>query len=152
TFADVDAPVFRDLDEVQVRDEVLLLRRRTTGPFVAGNRLVRDLAERHPMAAPAAFVGAGRRVIDEHALLVYDVVIVGHLVELEAALIDEIARLLIVLRQLGLFRRRTMIEVPYQFAVAGELQDAVLIAFAGDPDEALRIDNHRLQRAGPLRV
>jgi hypothetical protein len=38
-----------------------------------------------------------------------------------------------------------MVEVPHQLAVARELQDAVLVGFAADPDEALRIGDHGLQ-------
>jgi len=45
-----------------------------------------------------------------------------------------------------------MIEIPQQLAVMGELQDAVLVALAADPDEALAIHNHRLQRRWPFRI
>ena len=45
-----------------------------------------------------------------------------------------------------------MAEIPDEFAFARELQDAVLRRGAGDPDEALRIGDHRLQRGGPERV
>ena len=45
--ADVDAPVLRDLDEVQRRDEVLFFGRRSAIPLVAGDRTILDLAQRH---------------------------------------------------------------------------------------------------------
>ena len=45
-----------------------------------------------------------------------------------------------------------MAEIPDELAFARELQDAVLRRGAGDPDEALRVGDHRLQRGGPQRV
>ena len=87
-----------------------------------------------------------------HALLIDDVQLVGHLVELEAPLVEDVARLLIVLRHLGRLGRRTMVEIPHELPVARELQDAVLIGFAADPHEPFRIDDHGLQLDRPLRV
>ena len=87
-----------------------------------------------------------------HALLIDDVQLVGDLVELEAPLVEDVARLLIVLRHLGRFGRRTMVEVPHELPVACELQDAVLIGFAADPHEPFRIDDDRLQLDRPLRM
>src|SRR5262245_16206796 len=43
--ADVDLAVLRDLDEMQIGDEVLLFRRRTAGPLVLRQRIVGDFAE-----------------------------------------------------------------------------------------------------------
>ena len=45
-----------------------------------------------------------------------------------------------------------MAELPDELAFARELQDAVLRPGAGDPDEAFRIGDHRLQRSRPQRV
>jgi hypothetical protein len=150
--ADVDVPVLRDLHEVEVGDEVLLRRRRSARPRVGRDRLVRDLAQRHAVAAPPALVRAGRGVVDQHALLLNDVQLIGDLVELEAPLVAQEVRLLVVLRHHPRLRRRTMVEVPHELAVAGELQDAVLRRGAGDPDEPFRVGDHRLHRRRPPRV
>src|SRR6185369_9833251 len=99
------------------------------------DRTVLDLAQRHPVAAPAALISARRRVVNRDAFLVDDVQLVGDFVELEAPLVDDVARLLIVLGHSGGSGWRTMIEIPYELAVPRELQDAVFIGFAADPDE-----------------
>src|SRR3989454_9191937 len=57
TLADVDEAFFRELGEMQIWDEVLFLRRRGSGPLVSRDRIVRDLAQRHSVTAPAALEG-----------------------------------------------------------------------------------------------
>src|SRR5262249_47944931 len=52
TFPDIDQPFFREFDEVQIGHEVLFFRRRSAGPFVSGDRIIRDFTQRHSMAAP----------------------------------------------------------------------------------------------------
>ena len=97
TLADVDAPVIRDLDKMQRRRELLFLGRWFTGPLIAGNRLVGDLAQRHPVPAPATFELTGRGVVDGDALLIDDVDLVGDLVELKAPHVHDCVDVLVVL-------------------------------------------------------
>ena len=61
-----------------------------------------------------------------HTFLLNDVKLVGDFVELKAAFVDEETRLLVVLGHHPGFDGRSMLEIPHQLAVAGELQDAVL--------------------------
>src|SRR2546422_9032836 len=74
---------------MQIWDEVLFLRRRASGPLVSRDRIVRDLAQRHSVTAPAALEGGRVHVVDEHALPIDDVDLPRVFVAVEAAFGDK---------------------------------------------------------------
>jgi len=99
TFADVDEAFFREFGEMQIGDEVLFLRRRASDPLVSRDRVIRDLAQRHPVTAPAALEGARIHVVHENALPIDNVDLSRVFVEVEAAFGDEDVGLLIIFFQ-----------------------------------------------------
>ena len=101
------------------------------------------------MTAPAALEVTGIHVVHKYPLPVDDVDLALVLVELEPALLRQHLGLGVVLFHLHAFRR-TPAEIPHEFALAGELENAVLRRQAADPDITFAVRDDRLQARRPV--
>src|SRR5664279_4020873 len=116
-----------------------------TGKIVRRRRIIIDLAQRNSMPAPAALEGAGVHIVNQDALVASSI---GHVdflsvhVELEILDAHQELGLLVVLFQLSA-RGPAMSEIPQQFPIAVELNNAIAGIGSRNPHVTFAIHNKR---------